>query len=80
MVKPEQARRGQPRQPSRRQVEVVSLIAAGDSTAEMAVRLGITTRTVKTHVERMFDRYGVTSRAELVALAARRGWLVERAD
>ena len=38
-------------------------------------RLGISTRTVESHLRRLFDRYGVVSRAELAVLAISEGWV-----
>ena len=36
-------------------------------------------KTVESHLRRLFDRYGVLSRTELVVLALREGWVVGRA-
>ena len=64
-----------PRGPSSREVEVVRHLAAGATTEEIAHALGVSPRTVESHVRRLFDRYGVVSRAELAALATREGWV-----
>jgi len=37
--------------------------------------LGIGSKTVETHLSRVFERFGVSSRAELAARAVREGWL-----
>ena len=45
------------------------------SIQQIAARLGISTSTVKTHLELLFEKLEVASRAEAVAAAVRRGWL-----
>jgi len=39
------------------------------------VGLGISVKTVESHLRRLFGRYGVLSRTELAMLAVREGWL-----
>jgi DNA-binding NarL/FixJ family response regulator len=43
---------------------------------QIAARLGISTSTVKTHLEELFERLDVASRAEAVAVGVRRGLLM----
>jgi len=50
-----------------RQTKIVEMIAAGYTDKQLAVRLGMAPSTLRTHMERMFRRYGVHSRAALVA-------------
>jgi DNA-binding CsgD family transcriptional regulator len=50
-----------------RQTMIVEMIAAGYTDKQLAVRLGMAPSTLRTHMERMFRRYGVHSRAALVA-------------
>jgi DNA-binding NarL/FixJ family response regulator len=69
------AARSMPRAPSDREVAVLRLLTAGASSDEIGARLGISTRTVESHLRRMFDRYGVVSRTELAVLALREGWV-----
>jgi DNA-binding CsgD family transcriptional regulator len=52
--------------------EVVRLLAQGLRNAEIAERLFVAPSTVKTHLGHVFAKLGVATRAELVALAARR--------
>lgn len=65
----------QDRPPSERQRAVVEAVARGGTNREIAEELGITERTVKYHLRAVFDRLGVSNRAEAVARAAEAGWL-----
>ncbi len=56
-----------------REIEVLQLVAAGRSNAEIADELFISLRTVTTHLTHIFAKLGVESRAEAVALALRTG-------
>ena len=58
-----------------RELEVVRLVADGRSNDEIGVELGIGTKTVETHLARLFERTGVGSRTELATRAVREGWL-----
>lgn len=51
-----------------RQRELMSLVAAGHSNAQVARRLGITTGTVRAHLQQIYARLGVHGRGEAVAL------------
>lgn len=59
-----------------REREVLQLLADGLGNKQIAARLGISTSTVKTHVEELFERLEVASRAEAVAAGVRRGVLM----
>src|SRR5205085_14979 len=52
-----------------REREVVSCIAEGDTTQEIAARLFISRTTVDTHVRKAMGRLGAKNRAHLIALA-----------
>jgi len=70
--------RNAPRRPSDREIEVLTLLSGGASNDEIGARLGVTEKTVESHLRRLFDRYGVLSRTELAVLALREGWVSER--
>jgi DNA-binding NarL/FixJ family response regulator len=56
-----------------REGEVLRLIAAGRSNAEIASELFVSEATVKTHVNRIFAKTGSRDRSQAVAFAHRRG-------
>lgn len=60
---------------SQRELEVVALVVDGHSNDEIAVRLGISVKTVESHLTRIFERVQVASRTELATRAIREGWL-----
>jgi len=60
---------------TRREREVVRLVADGRSNDEIGAALGITTKTVEGHLRRLFERLGAGSRTELATRAVREGWL-----
>ena len=60
---------------SRREREVVALVVEGRSNDEVGAALGIGVTTVETHLRRIFERFDLRSRTELVARALREGWL-----
>ena len=49
--------------------------ATSRSNDEIGAALAISTRTVETHLRRIFERLGIGSRTELTARALREGWL-----
>ena len=61
---------------SNREREILALLADGLVNKQIAARLGISANTVKTHLELLFDKLGVTTRAEAVATGVRRGLLL----
>jgi DNA-binding NarL/FixJ family response regulator len=56
-----------------RELQVVRGIAAGESNRDVAARLGLSEATVKYYVTAIYDKLGVSNRAELAALAVARG-------
>jgi DNA-binding CsgD family transcriptional regulator len=50
-----------------RQLEILRLIAAGESTADIAARLFLSPETVRWHVKAILRRLGARSRAEAAA-------------
>ena len=70
--------RSAPRRPSDREIEVLTLVCGGASNDEIGARLGVSEKTVESHLRRLFDRYGVLSRTELAVLALREGWVPDK--
>lgn len=70
------SQRSMPRSPggslTRREAQILCLLAAGASTARICGKLGIHATTARSHVQHLLDKLGVHSRLEAVA-AARRG-------
>jgi two-component system nitrate/nitrite response regulator NarL len=64
-----------PRSLSRREREILAITAEGKSAAEVADRLYLSPATVKTHLQRIYQKLGVSDRAAAVAEALRRGLL-----
>jgi DNA-binding NarL/FixJ family response regulator len=58
-----------------REREVVQLVVEGASNDEIGASLGISSRTVESHLRRLFERLEVASRTELASRAIRQGWL-----
>jgi HD-GYP domain-containing protein (c-di-GMP phosphodiesterase class II)/DNA-binding CsgD family transcriptional regulator len=75
---------GQPTRPPRierpaglteREVDVLSLIARGHANKEVAARLGISPKTVGHHIEHIYAKAGVTTRAAATLFAMENGLL-----
>jgi two-component system nitrate/nitrite response regulator NarL len=64
-----------PRLLSDREMEVLRLTAEGRSAPEIGNRLYLSAATVKTHLQRIYEKLGVTDRASAVAEGMRRGLL-----
>jgi ATP/maltotriose-dependent transcriptional regulator MalT len=58
---------------SGRELEVLALMAAGESNGEIAARLFISTTTVKTHINNLYRKLGTSSRTRAVARARELG-------
>ena len=61
--------------PTARELDVLRLVVDGRSNDEIGAALGIGSRTVETHLRRLFERFDVASRTELSTRALREGWL-----
>ncbi|HSO64218.1 MAG TPA: response regulator transcription factor [Ornithinibacter sp.] len=59
-----------------RELDVVRLVAAGRTNAEIAATLVVSQATVKTHVNRIFAKLGVESRVQLVVLSYECGFVL----
>lgn len=62
---------------SRREKEVLILLAWGYSNKEAAAELGLSTKTVETYRVRIAEKLGLRSRTDIVHYALRQGWLEE---
>jgi two-component system response regulator NreC len=60
---------------TRRQLEVLALVARGFTNQRVAVELGLSPRTVDRHLENMMRRLGMHTRVELVSYALRERWI-----
>ncbi len=60
-----------------REQQVLKSVAQGERSKEVAFKLGISERTVKAHLARIYSKLGVDSRAAAIAIAAQKGWLKE---
>src|SRR5262245_36323771 len=56
-----------------RELATLQLMADGKANKEIANELGISERTVKTHLGHLFGKLAVTSRTEAIKVASRRG-------
>lgn len=68
---------GERRQPqflSRRELEIAEFVTRGLTSREIAQRLGISTRTAEGHVERLRNKLGFRSRAQVAA------WMTAQLD
>jgi DNA-binding NarL/FixJ family response regulator len=63
---------------SQREIEVLELVAQGQSNRDAAARLFISEATVKTHLAHIYDKLGVSDRAAAVAEAFNQGLLIPR--
>jgi DNA-binding NarL/FixJ family response regulator len=69
------ARRSWPAGLTAREVEVLGLMARGWSNKQVAQRLVVTPKTVSNHVEHIYGKIGVSSRAAATLFATQQGLL-----
>jgi two-component system NarL family response regulator len=58
---------------SRRELDILKLVSTGKSNRDIGRAAGITEETVKSHVNRILSKLGVTSRTGAVSVAVQRG-------
>jgi DNA-binding NarL/FixJ family response regulator len=63
-----------------RELECLRLLTSGQDTAEMARTLGVSTATVRSHVQSILSKLGAHSRLEAASLALRHGLLTDSAS
>jgi DNA-binding NarL/FixJ family response regulator len=63
---------------TRREEEVMRLIARGYSNKEIAVQLSVSVKTVETHKARATDKLDIHNRAGIVRHAMQQGWLSDQ--
>jgi two-component system response regulator NreC len=66
---------GQPRPLSRREAQVLRLLAQGHTNQEVADHLAVSVKTIETHRRRLSDKIGLKSRAQLFRFAVEVGLL-----
>ncbi len=59
---------------TRRELEILQLLAQGFDNAAIATELVITKRTVQNHISNIYAKLGVESRTEAMLYAIRQGW------
>ena len=67
------ARRSWPGGLTTREVEVLGLLARGHSTREIAQRLVVTSKTAANHIEHIYAKLGISSRAAATLYATQHG-------
>jgi DNA-binding NarL/FixJ family response regulator len=58
-----------------RELDMLRAAARGLGNKQIAAELGVSSRTVQTHLTRVFGKLGVSSRTEAVLEAIKRGWV-----
>lgn len=65
---------------SAREIEVLTLLASGASNKAIAARLLLSENTIRSHVSHILQKLGAQSRGEAVAIARRRGLILENVN
>ncbi len=60
---------------TRRELDILQLLAAGKSNQEIAIERVLTLNTVKKHVANILQKLGVANRTQAVMLAKKQGWI-----
>jgi len=60
---------------SAREIQVVTLIAEGKTNKQIGNELGLSEYTIKSHLDRIGSVFGARDRAQIVAIAFRKGLL-----
>jgi putative nucleotidyltransferase with HDIG domain len=68
-------RRIEPSPLTARQTEVLRMLAQGNVYKQIAAQFGLSVSTIRSHLQAVYKRLGVTDRAQAVLLATERGWL-----
>lgn len=76
----EQPEIGQETSISARQMQIITLVAQGQTYRQVAETIGITERTVKYHMAEILDRLHLDNRAQVIAYATRLGLTVRQND
>jgi two-component system, NarL family, response regulator YdfI len=72
-LEPRSALSAQPEPLTPREIEILGLLASGDSNKTIAARLCISVHTVKFHISSVLAKLGVSTRTEAVALGLKLG-------
>ena len=75
LSKPQAEKRSESPALTGREIEILRAAARGERSKEIAARLSISERTVKAHLDSIYHKLGVDSRAAAVATAIERGLL-----
>jgi DNA-binding NarL/FixJ family response regulator len=65
---------------SPRQLQILTLVAQGQTYSQIAVTIGIAQRTVKYHMSEILDRLHLQNRAQVIAFAAQSGLVPRQRD
>ena len=69
---------GDPLHPTRKEIEVLRLVASGKKNREVAEELHLSVNTVEYHLRNLFTKLGASSRTDALMRAQRSGWLDSR--
>jgi two-component system response regulator NreC len=69
-----------PRELSRREKEVVQLVAMGYKNKEVAEKLGVATKTVETHRANIMNKLALRNIAQLIRYAIKKGFVTIDVD